>query len=33
MIANKARTFATVVAAFFCSSLLVTSATSMPLPF
>jgi len=33
MIADKARTFATLIAAMFCSSLFVASATSMPLPF
>jgi hypothetical protein len=33
MIADKARTVATFIAALFCSSLFVASATSMPLPF
>jgi len=33
MAADKARTFATMIAALFCSSLFVTSATSLPLPF
>jgi hypothetical protein len=33
MAADKARTFATMIAALFCSSLFVMSATSMPVPF
>ena len=33
MTADTTRTFATMIAALFCSTLLVTSATSLPLPF
>jgi hypothetical protein len=32
MIADKARAFATMFSALFCSSLFVASATSLPLP-
>jgi hypothetical protein len=33
MTLDSVRTFATLIAAMFCSSLFVASATSMPLPF